>query len=269
MRSTLSALALMLALTGCSATTGTNVKWWSPGTWFSGSEARSADRARAEETKAEKAVDDKHAKAVHSAAVEVFKASISAQALPDGNPKDLTVRFIGNGLGLLQQTTPLTSVESSEAVKIVQGLLSDQVELRKSAQAKQLEAEGALSRVSSELESAKSELLKASAKSEAKDVELRKAFARENALANEYRNIKAALWIVSGLAVLAILGWLYARFMLGGIPGALGQTLAVIGQKNAPLADELRSSLDTFLNRHEQSTIFKAYAKASLPKQTK
>lgn len=254
----------ILTLAGCTSS-GSNAHWWSPGTWFSRSEAVAVDKAKVKVEDAKVKVEGSEDKATHSATIEIFKASLSGQNLPASPSKDITLRFLSDGLGLLQQVSPLSAVESSQSLKIVQGFYSDQVELRKFAESKQQEAEGRLGVVSNELSKTKSDLESANKKFADKDMLLRSAFDRENALANELRNQRAFFWIASGVAILGVLGWFYARFMLGGIPGALGGALARIRAQNGPAADLLTSHLDSFLNRHEQSTVFKAYAKASTP----
>src|SRR6185295_11362241 len=55
---------------------------------------------------------------------------------------------------------------------------------------------------------------------------LRSAFDRENALADELRSERALKWILGSLAVLAMAGWLYVRFFLGGLPAVTGGLLA-------------------------------------------
>lgn len=261
-RSSLALIPLLFILAGCGSTPS-NWSIVAPSTWFSHKPADKADSAKDAEQKAQIRVDDKTDAAVHAAAIEVFKASISANALTPGNAKDQTVRFIGNGMGLLQQVSPLTGTETSASTKIVAGLLSEEAEKRRDAEVKQQEAEGKADKLSKELEKLEADLDKAKGDFEARYTKLRQAFDVENAVANEYRSRKAWFWIASGIAILGILAALYVKLQLGGITGALGAGLARISKTNATAADLLRTELDTHLNRDEQERVKAAFIKHS------
>ena len=161
------ALVSCLALAGCA--TGGNAHWWSPGTWFSNREAKSADKAHAAEAKAEVKVDAAESAAIHQATVEIFKASLAVDSVPVGNPKDVTTRFVRNGLGLLQQVSPLTAAESAEGIEIVKGLLSEETAKRAIAEKAQAKAESEAARASNELASAVAALTKTKAIADATD----------------------------------------------------------------------------------------------------
>ena len=86
---------------------------------------------------------------------------------------------------------------------------------------------------------------------------LREAFDRENQLANELRSQRALAWILGAVALLGSAAYLYVRFALGGIPGAVGGALRTLRAQNPTAADALTPLLDGLLNRHEQAAIAK------------
>jgi hypothetical protein len=154
-------------------------------------------------------------------------------------------------VALLDQAAgPLQAGDLEKLRKIVSGLLSENADLRKAAEAERDRERRQAAAVSTSLATAEQ-------KSEAAGAELRKAFDRENALANELRSQRALFWIACAVAVLLALGWLYVRFALGGVPGAIGKGLSVLRAKDPAAADLATNIFDSFLNRHEQERIAK------------
>lgn len=254
MRAILTFVALVL-MSGCASPGG--FKLYAPATWFSHATADAVD-------KTSKKVDAQTDKAVKEAQKAVHETGLSLGSIqsPD-RAVEVAKNSNDNAETLLNQSEgPLTAKEAAELKAKISGLLSNNQEIRAKAEVQQKSDNQRIAEVSGRLNELQVALGKANG-------DLRTAFERENGLANELRAEHAIRWITSGIAIIAILGWFYARFMLGGIPGALGGAIARIRSQNGPAADLLTSHLDSFLNRHEQNIVFKAYSKASAPEQTK
>lgn len=199
-------LFTLLLLSGCA--TGQNAHWWSPGTWFSHREANASDKATAKQDAAQDAAVKMAQKLVHETAEALALA-------PDSRPVAVATDSNAEAMALLDQAAG--AVTAGELAKIrarVAGLLSENAAIRAAA-----EQERAHERANSAEISKK--LAKADAKVAATSRELRDAIERENALANEYRNLQAAFWIaVVAVVVVAGLGF-YVRLQLGGVGAAL------------------------------------------------
>ena len=155
-------------------------------------------------------------------------------------------------VALLDQAAgPLEAQDIARLRAQVAGLLSDNAELRAKAESQRAADSRSIADVSAAL-------AKAEAASEQAAAKLRTAYERENQLANELRSQRALFWIACAVAALVAIGWLYARFALGGIPNAVGAGLARLRATN-PQAGELATNIfDQLLNRHEQERISRA-----------
>lgn len=241
------ALALVL-LSGCASG---GKKWWSPGTWFSDSEARASDRAAV-------SVVEAKTDAVKAAHREVAKTGVALVHAAPSRETDLARRFNDNASSLLTQAAgPLTLEESSTDRALVAALRSENESTRQAAEAKQKALEGDLAELSEEVAKAERKLSEAQG-------DLRQAFARENELANTLRNERMIKWSLAVATVLAAAGWAYVRYVAGGLPSALGRVLASAEGKSPQLASDIRSLLDVETNLSEQRAIRGHYLKEKL-----
>lgn len=238
--------AALLCLTGCA--TGPGVKWFAPSTWWSARPANAVDQANARETEAERA-------AVKLAQKKSHETQIALAAAPASRPVALATDANDTAVSLLDQASPFPATELAGIRRTYAGLLSDDPKARATAERARADSSDAVAEVSVRLE-------KTRAATEAAEKSLRAAFDRENALANELRSARALHWILGGVALLAAAAWVYVRFFLGGIPGALGSVMAKLEAKNPSAAEEFRILLDAATNRHEQTTIRNEYIKA-------
>lgn len=241
-----SAILSLLCLTGCA--TGSGVKWYSPGSWFSHAPANAVDTANARETEAERAAVKLAQKATH-------ETQIALAAAPASHPVNLATEANDSAVSLLDQASPFPAAELAGIRRTYAGLLSDDPKLRAEAERARVVSSDAVTSVSLQLAKARSD-------SEAAEKGLRASFERENQLANELRSAHALHWILGSVALLAMAAWVYIRFFLGGIPGALGSVMAKLEAKNPSAAEEFRTLLDAATNRHEQTTIRNEYIKA-------
>lgn len=239
-------LLLVLLVSGCASS---GKKWWSPGTWFSDSEAKASDRAIVSVAEAKTDV----VKAAHR---EVTKTGEALDFAPASRETDLARRFNANASSLLTQAAgPLTLEESSSDRALVAALRSENQDTRRAAESKQKSLERDLAELSEEVAKAERELSKA-------QVDLRQAFARENELANTLRNERMIKWSLAAATVLAAAGWAYVRYVAGGLPSVLGRVLATAEGRSPQLANDLRGLLDVETNRYEQSAIRGHYLRA-------
>lgn len=247
MRTRWLSLALVLPLSGCA--TGSGAEWYAPATWFSAAPAAKLDRAISTEETARHAVIRSAQKSAHTTAAALAAALAAA---PASRPVAVAADSNASTVALLDQAAgPMQAGELEKLRATVAGLLSDNAELRAKAEAQRAADARNIGEVSAAL-------AKAEAASEAAASKLRIAFERENALANELRRQRALLWISGGVALLLAAGWLYARFALGGIPGAVGAGLARLRAAD-PKAGEIATGIfDQLLNRHEQERIARA-----------
>ena len=242
MRLTVAAF-LILTLAGCQG--GTGARWYAPATWFSSAPADSVDRATVREDKARNEV-------VKAAQRTAHETGFALAAAPASSAVAAASDFNASTIALLDQAEgPLQAGDLGKLRKVVAGLLSENADLRKTAEAER-------DREKRHIASLASTLATAEQKSDTAAAELRRAFDRENALANELRSQRALFWIACAVAVLLAIGWLYVRFALGGVPGAIGRGFASLRASNPAAADLATTAFDSFLNRHEQERIAKA-----------
>lgn len=242
MRAHWASLALVLPLSGCA--TGSSAKWYAPATWFSAAPAAKLDRAISTEETARHAVIRSAQKSAHTTAAALASAPASRPVALATETNTATVALLDQAAG------PMQADELSRLRATVAGLLSDNADLRARAEAQRAADARSIGEVSAAL-------AKAEAASEAAASKLRIAFDRENALANELRGQRALLWIAGGVALLLAAGWLYARFALGGIPGAVGRGMAALRARNPAAAMAATEVFDSLLNRDEQRRIAK------------
>ena len=237
-------VAAFLILTSAGCQGGTGARFWAPSSWFSHAPADNADLATVREDKARNEVVKAAQRTAHetSFALAAAPASVAVAAASDFNAS--TVALLDQAEG------PLQAGDLEKLRKVVGGLLSENADLRKNAEAER-------DREKRHIASLSTTLATAEQKSDAAGAELRKAFDRENALANELRSQRALFWIACAAAALLAIGWLYVRFALGGVPGAIGRGLASLRASNPAAADLATSAFDSFLNRHEQARIAK------------
>lgn len=217
-------------------------------TWFSHAPANALDAANKRETDAERAAVRLAQKATHETQIALSSAPIS-------RPVTLATEANAVAVSLLDQAEPFPAVDLAAIRRTYAGLLSEDLNLRRAAERVHAGDTAAIGLASTRLISARAE-------AESAQNSLRAAFDRENALANDLRSARALHWILGGVALLAAVAWVYVRFFLGGIPGALGSAMLHMEAKNPEAAKEFRSILDAATNRHEQTTIRTAYLKA-------
>lgn len=235
-------LGALLTLTGCATSTGS--KWYAPTTWFSHAPADTVDKAEATQDKARSAAVKAAQRATHETAEALAVA-------PTSRPVEVATESNASAVALLDQAAgPLTAAEVATIRKQVAGLLSENATLRADAERTRTATRADAAKLSDRLAAADAAVLAAGAK-------LRDAFERENALANELRSQRALAWILGSVAVLGAAAYLYVRFALGGIPGAVGGALRTLRASNPSAADALTPLLDGLLNRHEQAAIAK------------
>jgi len=239
-------------LSSCSSS---NSSWHllAPATWFSHAPADKVDKAEAK-------VDENKEKARKEAQKALIQGTTSLSLLPrTDRPRPVAVAtdFLRTAETLLNQTEG--AVPSSELDGLRQRVIdlnSENKEVRDKAEKDTKKSNEQIGLISKQLQDSEGALNKANGK-------LRDAFDRENALANQLRYYQSLGWIAAGIAILAILAALYVKIAVGGIPRALGSSIARIRQINAPAGDLLTSILDSNLNRHEQALIAQHVQKLS------
>ena len=241
---TSSPLALLLlaalCLSGCA--TGTGARWYAPTTWFAHRAADTADRAEATQDQARAAAIKAAQRATHETAEALAVA-------PSSRPVEVATESNAAAVALLDQAAgPLTARDLAAIRKQVAGLLSENATLRAEAERTRTATRADAAKLSDRLAAADAAVLAAGAK-------LRDAFERENALANQLRGQTALVWILGIVSVLGCAAYVYVRFALGGIPGAVGGAIRTLRVKNPEAADALTPILDSLLNRHEQDAI--------------
>lgn len=242
---------LLLGLTGCTHG-GSGVRWWNPATWGSGSAARTTEKAEAQ-------VDVKRDATMKAAQRAVHESVFALMLAGAGKFNDIAKEAAQTASGLLDQALGALPVDELTALRLrVEALGSENEQIRKAAEKDRAEARQNAAALALELENARVRLKAAQA-------DLLASFQKENALANELRNdrLKSLMWKIGlGSGILIVGGlYLYVRFVAGGIPGALGKMLASAQSRNPALAATLRSELDPYLNRAEQSAIKKQVVK--------
>jgi hypothetical protein len=247
---TLVALLLLLCQTGCSSAPS-GARWWSPGTWFSGSEARAQAKAVA-------AVDTKRESVLKAAQIAGHETAAALSAAPASRPVEVATESANTASALMDQALGAPPVGELAGLRArVAALLSENETIRAAAERERAAVRADTAELSRNL----AEAFEAKSKAEAN---LAAGFARENALANELRNQRLIRNVLIGATILCAAGWFYIRFVAGGIPGAIGKALAFADTKHPEQAEFFRTLLDTHLNRSEQSSIAKQAAKAAL-----
>lgn len=234
-------VVLLFVLAGC-ASTGSNTRWWSPGTWFSGSEARKVESLNAQLGEAVDRAQKEAQRAAH-------ETQLALAAAPESRAVEIARESNAAAVSILDQLAGPLTYEETAALRVqVERLLSENEALRA-----QGENDRAIRR--SEVASATTAIADLHDRLGRANASLKDAFGRENALANELRNERLVRWALIGTAILFAGLWLYARIALGGIPGAIGQGLTILRAKN-PQAGELATQIfDTLTNRYEQRKI--------------
>jgi len=239
------AAAIILAglVGGCAS--GGSAKWFAPATWFSGKPAADVDRAAKQETAAREAVIKSAQKASH-------ETSLALSLAPASRPVAVAADSNASAVALLDQAAgPLDAATLARIRAVITGLLSDNAQLRETAE-RQREKER---RTTEEVSGA---LTKAEEKSEQAATKLRAAFERENALANELRSQRALIWIAGGVAVLCAAGWIYVKFFLGGIPAALAMAKRDIEREHPEVAKTIAPFYARYLDKRHQLAIRKS-----------
>ena len=244
---TLLILLMFLVMPGCqSAGGGSGVKWYNPGTWFSGKAGR---ESAAIEAKTDKAED----KALREAQKAVKATGEALAVAPDSLPVATAKQSNADAQSLLDQLAgPMTAEDAARVREQVRLLTSSLEEERRLGAEMRRESTERVAKISAEL-------AKLAEMKRQNDADLAKAFERENSLANELRNERWWSWFwritIGVAAVLALAGWVYVRLTLGGLPTALGKTLKTARENNPALAEMLTSTLDVNLSPTEQKLI--------------
>ncbi len=234
------ALVLALVLCGCATTGG--ARWFAPATWFSSSEAKSADKAGAK-------LDEARERAIKAAQATAHETKHALEAAPESRAVEVARESNDQTVTLLDQVAgPITASEADRIRRQVDGLLSDNAALRAEGEKLRAANRAQLVALSGQLEKFATAFAKAQG-------ELRTAFERENALANELRTQRAVAWIAGGIAVLCAAGWIYVKFFLGGMPTAIGLALKKLRAERPELAEQVAPFYAKYLNRHEQAAI--------------
>lgn len=225
---------------------GKGVTWYNPTTWFSGKAGSTAAKVEAKIDTAKDAAVGAAQKAAHETkeALDGVPASRATGVARSSN--DVAVALLDQVAG------PLTSAEASYLKEKVRLLISDLAEERARGEALLATGRAEVDKISGKLDELEAAKKKA-------DKDLASAFERENGLANELRNERWWSWfwrISIGLAaILALGGWVYVRFTLGGLPTGLGRALNDLRSADPEAADKLTGALDIHLSRAEQSMI--------------
>lgn len=241
----LAAYFILLLLSGCASSSG--VRWYAPATWFSHAPAAASDRAERKE-------DAAREKVIQSAQRSAHETDLALSSAPLSRPVEVARDASASTVQLLDQAVgPMTAADLAAVRRQVQLLTSENAKLREQGEALRQDSR-------QEAEKLSRRLADAEARSETAAKNLRAAFDRENELANELRAQRAQLWIACGVALLLGVGWLYAKVMLGGVAGGLGELLAH-AEKNlgADAAKNLRAIVNARLNRNEQAAVKAQY----------
>lgn len=235
-------LLFCLLQVGC--TSGGGARWYAPATWFSSTEGKAVDKADAK-------VDATQETLLKEAQKSAHRTGVALETAPTSKEVDLARSEISETTTLLDQAVgPLTLSEKEKIIAQVAGLLSENEELRKAIRDEREKDRAATKKLSEKHARAQEYAARAHA-------QLKEAFVRENALADEARAANAIKWIAIGGGVLAGAAYLYLRFMVGGIPSAVGQAMRTIRTNHPNMAPQVESIFDSLLNRNEQSEIRK------------
>jgi hypothetical protein len=237
---------LMLVTSGCTSTSG--VKWWSPKTYLSGSEARS-------EVKAKASVDDKREAVLRAGQRSLYEVLLALAVAAPSRAIDLATDAAQSAQALFDQALGALPVDETTRLRArVAALLSDNEAIRTNAEKERTAARSLAAEQGKELQEARTRLADAQAA-------LSAAFARENAVANAYRNEKmvSLFWKIGlgTIAVLGVAGWVYVRFVAGGWTGMVGRALARADNDRPEAARIARSVLDDVMDFKQQAKIKK------------
>jgi len=231
---------VLFLLTGCS--TGSGVRWYAPATWFSGAPASNVDQAGSK-------VETAEAKAVKAAQKSAHETQVALLTVPESRSTDVAIESNDTTVTLLDQVAgPLSAKDAAKIREMVNGLVSENSELRAEAEKERKKAREVTSEISDKLNKARSELGQAQDK-------LRIAFERENELANQLRSQRALFWISVVVGILGFAGWIYVRLTLGGLPTALGKSLNELRASSPDVAEKFVKALDVELTPSEQTLI--------------
>lgn len=253
------AIVALLTLTGC-VSPKKGATWYNPATWFKHSEATAADKARVSTETAKTEQDAARDQLIKDAQKDVAAATHALASAPASPPAALAKTLNARaGDSLAQAVGGLLPDIMTALRKMVDDALSADA-TRRAAGEKALQTRDAENAaLAKQLAEADAKLADLQSKLAAKEADLRAAFDRENAVANAYRNEKFLRWaaIIGGATLSLILGaaYLYARFALGGIPGAIGKGMAVLRARDPDTASVVEQVFDGLLNRHEQQRI--------------
>ncbi len=233
----------ILLLSGC-ASSPSGVKFYNPATWFSGSEGRTVEKVTEKRDDAQTAVLKGAQRSAHEAQEALKQAGDARPVEVARNANDRTVTQLDQALG------PLT-VEEAETVRSQNRLLlSENAELRGEGE-RLLEQQKTSERKNS------ARFAQWSAALEKANSNLAEGFARENALANQYRNLMFGVYALVATSLIFLGLYVYARVALGGIPKAMAGGLAALRADGViPPADK-PNVFDHLLNRIEQAQIKK------------
>ena len=263
-------LALGFSLVGCRSTPSADPTWWNPGTWFSGSAGRSVDKAHRDLEAKDAELDSRERDLIKVAQGEILKTETALKSAPASRPVAIATDSAQSaGLALGQAVGPISKLERIELERLVEGLLSENEEIRIRAEATAASRKAdldALVEVHAKALAEKQEALEKLAASEGK---LRESFDRENALANKYRNAK---FLVITLIVLSLAGFaLSIYFRVTGLNFAGSVVRAVDRFKSsntevssAPAVEDLLDWLSKSMNDGQKKTVKQIRAKNSL-----
>ena len=246
---------LSMTLTGCSSTgAGSGVKWYNPATWASGSAGREAAAVGTKINAATDAAIDAAQKSSHETQEALATSPASRQV-------DVARISNDNAVALLDQVAgPLSSKDAAAIREKVRLLVSDLADERARGEALRATDQKKDDKISSLL----SDL---AAQKEQSDKKLAAAFERENGMANELRNERWWSWFwriaIGATALLFAAGYIYLRLTLGGLPTALGKSLATFRSADPDAANRLTGLLDIHTTPAEQDLIRLLAAKHS------
>ena len=240
-------LPFVFVLAGCSSAGGGNP--------LNAIFGRQAAAKQATQAKADAGEDA----AVQAAQVEVVKTGVALAAAEKENPESRPVavakRTNANAAALLNQRRPLTVAELQDAITTVKGLLSENVEVRKAAEAKQGTTEKDNRALSEELGKLREKIETLTAKA---DAEARANLATANKL--RWSNIWAAVSTV-GTVAFGVGMLLYRANAFGMATRVAGGFVDLEKKHGAETADLARQFFDSALDSGDKNKVFAALSK--------
>lgn len=186
------AITTALLFTGCASTSG--VKWYNPWTLFSGSEGRAVAKTEAK-------VEATSAKLLREAQGTAHETQIALAAAPESRPVEVARESNDATVAALDQVAgPLTVAEAAQLRQQVAGLLSEVAKERANAEQERQGRRETMASASTAIDELRAKLAAAQA-------DLKVGFERENAVANQYRNVK--FWVYGAIGL-----WLFVAFVL-------------------------------------------------------